>query len=69
MGLAVLNTSYDARLAHVPLRLDSRYVVMQNPLALGQGCAVFFVAAVDQLFLGAGGDCPFLADLCHSCLA
>lgn len=47
MGLALLNTFYETRLAQIPLRLDSRYAVMQNSLALGQDCAVFFVAAVD----------------------
>lgn len=51
-GLAVFNTSDDARLAQIALRLDSRYAVTQNPLTLGQGCAVFFVAALDQPYHG-----------------
>ena len=79
MGIAALNTSYGARLAQAPLRPVSRYAVMQNPVALGQGCAVFVVAAADQPYHGdiaaqavvkygfvAGGDRPLLADLCRS---
>ena len=76
----MLDTSHGARLAQAPLRPDSRYALIQNPLALGQGCAVFVLVAVDQSYHGdiatqavvkhsfvAGGDCPLLAYLCQLC--
>ncbi|KJZ49010.1 hypothetical protein VC35_06685 [Pseudomonas fluorescens] len=78
MGIASLNTSYGARLAQASLRPGARYAVMQNPVALGQGCAVFVVAA-DQPYRGnvaaqaavrhgfvADDDRPLLADFCLS---